>query len=250
MPSTSKPTQIAMWSGPRNISTALMRAFENRPDTIVWDEPFYAHYLKSTGLDHPMAREIIEAYETDWRAIVKRLTQEPQHTATIFFQKHMTHHMLPYIDLDWLGRVSNCFLIRNPIRVINSYILKRQTCTIDDLGYARQLEIYEEVVQLTGCVPPIIDADDLLAEPEQMLNRLCGELGIPFTQNMLLWPTGRREDDGIWGRHWYNVVENSRGFSKPTPKKLSLSQEMQDTADEAKEFYDLLYSNRLKSRGK
>src|SRR5207248_8392823 len=180
MPQT-KPAglRVAMWSGPRNISTAMMRAWGNRADTFVVDEPLYVHYLKATGKNHPGAQEIIAAGETDWRKVVSHLTKEPLPSGKrIFFQKHMTHHLLPEIDREWLGAVTNCFLIRDPREVIGSYIKKREVSAVEDLGFVQQAEIFDFVRARTNAVPPVIDAKDVLENPEQMLRLLCEAVGV------------------------------------------------------------------------
>ena len=212
---TSEPVRIAMWSGPRNISTAMMRSWGNRPDTFVCDEPFYAHYLQTTGRDHPGAKEVIADGETDWRKVVARLTGHVPEGERIFFQKQMTHHLLPEIDRTWLGAVTNCFLIRDPAEVIASYIRKNNDPALEDLGFIQQAEIFDWVCAHTGSVPPVIDAHDVLERPERILRSLCEAVGVEFREEMLSWPPGLRETDGIWAKHWYGEVEKSTGFRKP-----------------------------------
>ncbi len=218
--------RIAMWSGPRNISTAMMRAWENRPDAAVVDEPFYACYLSATDADHPGRDEVIASQPTDWREVSAALTGPAPRGAEIFYQKHMTHHMLPEIGRDWLDRVSNCFLIRWPAEVVASYAETRNAPTLDDLGFVQQGEIFDQVADWLGHPPPVIDAADVLRNPAGMLAALCAVLGVDFDARMLSWPPGRRSTDGIWARHWYAAVERSTGFnplragSKPVPRPL------------------------------
>lgn len=232
------PVRIAMWSGPRNISTAMMRAFENRADCAVWDEPFYAHYLAETGLDHAMAGQIIAAYENDWRAVVEALLGPVPGGGGVFYQKHMTHHMLPEIDLGWLAEVENCFLIRDPARVVASYLAKRASVTLADLGFSQQLRLFEEVRRRTGKTPPVFDCDDILADPGGSLAKLCDATGIAFDPAMLSWPPGRRDSDGLWGEHWYGAVEASSGFAPPPDKEPEVPAELGAIVAAAQPIYD------------
>jgi len=243
--STDGTVRIAMWSGPRNISTAMMRAFENRSDTVVWDEPLYAHYLRETGLDHPLAAEIIAAYDSDWRTVVAQLTGPAPGGARVFYQKHMTHHVLPHIGLDWLDRVVNCFLIRRPDRVLASYAAKRSDVTLEDLGFPQQQRIFEHVAG-GGAAPPVLDADDVLADPAGMLAALCSAVSIGFEPAMLRWPPGRRDSDGLWASHWYAAVERSTGFMPPPQEEPRVPAELAWIAEAARPVYEALYACRLR----
>src|ERR1700757_1261352 len=182
-----KIVRIAMWSGPRSISTAMMRAWGNRSDTSVIDEPFYAYYLKASGKKHPGADEVIATGQTDWRKIIARLTEPVPNGRRIFFQKHITHHFLPEIDREWLGAVTNCFLIRDPREVISSYIKKREDPALEDLGFVQQTEIFDFVRSRTNAIPPVVDAKDVLQNPERTLRRLCEAIGVEFSKAMLSW---------------------------------------------------------------
>ncbi len=243
--------RVAMWSGPRNISTAMMRAWENRADTVVVDEPLYAFYLASTGKDHPMAREVIAAGETDWRKMMTALTtgvppsghKGPSH---IFYQKQMTHHLLPEIERDWLTRLTNCFLIRDPAEVIVSYLKKNEDPTEKDLGFPQQAEIFEFIRTQTGAIPPVIDARDFLQNPERMLRRLCGALEIAFDSAMLSWPPGLRESDGVWAKHWYGDVIKSTGFEPYRERRAEVPDRLRDIEARCRESYDLLRPYRLR----
>jgi len=242
------PVRIAMWSGPRNISTAMMRAWGNRPDTCVVDEPFYAFYLKKTGADHPGAAEVIAAGETDWRKIVEQCARSlgaPTGTK-IFYQKQMTHHLLPEVSRDWLREVTNCFLIRNPAEVIASYIKKNREPTVEDLGFVQQAEIFDFVHRQTNSVPPVIDADDVLRDPERMLRLLCDAIGVEFTEAMLSWPPGPRETDGVWARYWYAEVERSTSFGPYRERKIELPESLREVHDLCREIYEDLYEVRLR----
>src|ERR1043166_7982516 len=197
------PLRVAMWSGPRNISPAVVVAWDNRPDTFGGEEPFYACYLEKTGREHPGAGEVIAAGETDWRKVIAQLLGDVPNGKRIFYQKQMTHHLLPEIDRDWLGGVTNCFLIRDPAEVIVSYIKKNNDPTMEDIGFVQQAEIFDWVRAHTGTIPPVIDAHDVLENPGRILRLLCAAIGVEFTDAMLSWPPGLRETDGIWAKHWY-----------------------------------------------
>ena len=234
-----------MWSGPRNISTAMMRAWENRPDTVVCDEPLYAHYLLKTGLDHPGRDEVIASQPTDWRAVVTTLTGPPPGGKAVFYQKHMTHHLLPGIDRDWLDRVVNCFLIRDPREVLASYARTRSNPTADDLGFSRQMEIFELVRSRTGRVPAVLDSRDVLENPRRLLGLLCDAVGVPFSETMLTWPPGRRPTDGVWAKHWYASVEASTGFAPYRPGNPVIPDALRAIREACEPYYRRLYDLRL-----
>ena len=236
--------RIAMWSGPRNISTAMMRAWENRADTTVVDEPFYAFYLERTGKDHPGAAEAIAHGETDWKKIVRFLTTDPV-DSRIFYQKQMTHHLLPEIDRDWLGSVTHCFLIRDPREVILSYIKKNTDPTADDLGLAQQCEIFELTRRLAGATPPVIDARDVLRDPEKILRLLCAALAIDFDPAMLKWPAGPRTSDGVWAKYWYDAVIKSTSFQPYHESNEEIPARLRHVYDECRDCYERLYQFRL-----
>ncbi len=237
--------RVAVWSGPRNISTALMRSFGARPDTCVIDEPFYAVYLDRTGADHPMRAESLASQSTDWRRVVGELLTPLPEEYAVFYQKHMTHHMVEDIGLDWMARCRNAFLIRSPERVLASYAVKRPEVTLDDIGFARQAELFEIEAERLGVAPPVIDADDVLADPRRVLAELCGALGIPFKTAMLKWPAGPRASDGVWAPVWYGAVEQSTGFAPPPASAPVLDAGLRAIADAARPYYDSLARYRL-----
>lgn len=231
--------RIAMWSGPRNISTAMMRAFENRTDTQVVDEPFYAYYLHETGIEHPMASEIINSQSIDGVAIASALSSQAV-SAEVYYQKHMTHHMLRGIDMSWTAELQNCFLIRDPRYVVNSYAKKRDTITQDDIGIRRQYELFLEITEITDREIPVVDARRFLMDPETSLRQLCAGFGVEFSSKMLSWPEGRRDSDGVWASHWYEAVEHSSGFQPFKDPVIHLTAQQQRVAEEADEYYQLL----------
>ena len=239
-------TRIAMWCAPRTISTALMRAWENRRDTVVIDEPFYAHYLQSTGMEHPARDEIIATYEADWRIVARSLTEDPlPEGATVCYQKQMAHHMLVHIELDWVSKLTNSFLIRAPAEVITSYIKVRPQPTLLDLGFPQLLRLFEAVRQRSGSVPPVIDSQDVLRDQRRTLSRLCEAVSVPFSERMLSWPPGRRDSDGVWAPHWYAAVEKSTGFAPYRPKDEPVPPHLHGLLAQAQEIYEELYRFRL-----
>jgi hypothetical protein len=232
--------RIAMWSGPRNISTALLRAWENRPDTVVVDEPFYACYLARSGADHPMRDEVLAAQSSDWDSVVASLTGPIGGDRRIFYQKHMTHHMLPDAPLAWLEHVSNAFLIRHPCEVAASYARARAKApTLDELGYVRQQELFERVAERRGAAPPVVDARDVLNDPRKTLDALCKALDVPFDERMLSWPAGPRPTDGVWAPHWYGSVRRSTGFGRREPPAAP-NPELEKVIEAALPYYERL----------
>jgi uncharacterized protein (DUF1697 family) len=204
--------RIAMWSGPRNISTAMMRAWGNRADTGVTDEPLYGFYLKETGVDHPGREEVIESMECDWRKVAPNLTGPAPGGRPIWYQKHMAHHLLPQVERGWIGQLTNCFLIRDPARVLVSLAKVTPNPGLRDLGLAQQVELFRAERLRIGHVPPVLDAADVLRDPKHALAELCAAVGVPFDIAMLFWPPGRRATDGVWAKWWYQQVEKSTGF--------------------------------------
>ena len=235
------PLRVAMWSGPRNISTAMMRSFENRPDTAVVDEPFYAAYLATTGAIHPMRDEVLASQPNDWREVAAMLTGPAPGGAPIFYQKHMTHHMTPDVGLDWMAACENVFLIRRPADVIASYTVKREAPVLADIGVVRQAELFDREAQRLGRAPTVIDSADVAADPRGMLTALCAALDIPFTDAMLSWPVGPRASDGVWAPAWYDQVERSTGFMvRPRAGPPTLPPASQAVADAAQPYYETL----------
>ena len=238
--------RIAMWSGPRNISTAMMRSFENRPDTAVVDEPFYAAYLAATGLDHPMRDEVLASQSTDWGTVAAAMAGEAPGGAPVFYQKHMTHHMLPGVDLSWTAACVNAFLIRDPAAVLASYVRKRGEVSLADIGVERQGELFDRECDRLGRAPPVVEGADVLADPRGTLSRLCAALGIPFSDPMLSWPAGSRDSDGVWAPAWYDAVERSTGFGPP-PAEVTpdLPDDLRRIADAARPLYERLATHKL-----
>ena len=241
----SPVVRIAMWSGPRNISTAMMRSFENRPDTDVVDEPFYGAFLAAGEVRHPMHDEILARTVTDPKAVRDSLlTSGPREG--VHYQKHMTHHMLDDFPRDWILHVTNAFLIRDPRRVVASYAAKRADVAFEDLGFRQQNEIFDAIADHLGEAPPVLDADDVLAAPSAALAQLCTACAIPFREEMLKWPSGPRDSDGVWAAHWYGAVEQSTRFGPPPEAMPQLDGELARLAEEARPFYERLHAIRLR----
>ena len=235
-----EPLRIAMWSGPRNLSTAMMRSFGARSDCAVWDEPFYAAYLAATGLNHPMRDAVIAAGETDPAVVAARCLGPAPTGQPLFYQKHMTHHMIDGFSRDWIDNVTNVFLIRDPDRVVASYRAKRDNPVLADLGFREQSELFDRVAQRLGAPPPVIDAGRIKADPGRCLRVLCDLIGIEFADSMLHWPAGPRTEDGVWAAHWYAAVRASTGFGPPEPPAPMLEGAARDLADQARPIYQAM----------
>jgi hypothetical protein len=246
--SSADVLRLAMWSGPRNVSTAFMRAWENRQDTVVVDEPFYAHYLRATGIDHPGRDEVLARHETDWRRVVQALLVPPPAGVRIVYQKQMSHHLLPGMGRDWLGAMTHAFLIRDPAPMLASLGEKLGEFPLEATGLPQQVEIFEYVQRSTGRVPPVVDSADLLAAPEPMLRALCAALEVPFSARMLRWPAGPRASDGVWAKHWYERVERSTGFEAPeSAAPRPLAGRLAELEAACRPLYLKLHAHRLRA---
>lgn len=245
MSSPSYPLRLAAWSGPRNISTAMMRSWENRADTSVCDEPFYGHYLQHTGKNHPNTAEIIAAMECDPDRVVQQLIGPVPNNSNIFYQKHMAHHLLPHMSRAWFDQVTHVFLIRDPAEMLRSLDAKLDDITVEDTGLPQQVEIFEYVTKEQGGKPLVLDARDVLMNPRKVLSGLCAHLEIPFDEGMLSWPAGRRDSDGVWAPYWYASVEASTGFIPYAPKPGDLPPHLADLYVTCKLYYEQLYAHRI-----
>jgi hypothetical protein len=237
--------RIAMWSGPRNLSTAVMRSFSSRSDTFVSDEPFYGCFLKTTGADHPLREEVIAAMDCEWHSVLASLRGDPADGAPVWYQKHMWHHMAGPIGYDDFAGFTHAFLIRDPAQMIASYLRKRESAAFENFGLDRQAEFFEREADRLGRAPPVVDANDVLADPAGVLSRLCAALAIPWEPAMLSWPPGRRETDGPWAPHWYAAVEKSTGFGPPETGPVELPGEARELADRCRPYYERLAEHRL-----
>ena len=237
--------RIAMWSGPRNLSTAMMYAFAARGDCAVVDEPFYAAYLSATGVDHPMCDAVIASQSTDPAAVAAACLGPIPQGQSLFYQKHMTLHMIPDFDRRWMRACTNVFLIRHPARVVASYAKKRQGATLDDIGFVQQADLFDEVAGWSGSTPVVIDSDDIRADPEGMLRKLCAAINVPFSTKMLRWPAGGNAADGVWAPHWYAAVHRSTGFEGAEGPLPDLGGSYADLAAQALPFYAKLAESRI-----
>jgi hypothetical protein len=236
-----------MWSGPRNLSTAMMRSFGSRADTFVSDEPFYGCFLKTTVTPHPMREETIAAMDCDWKSVMASLRGDPQDGSPVWYQKHMWHHMAGPIGYDDFTGFTHAFLIREPERMIASYLRKREAAAFEDFGLERQAEFFDREADRLGHAPPVVDANDVLADPEGVLSKLCDALAIPWDPAMLSWAPGRRETDGPWASHWYGAVERSTGFGPPETDAVDLPDDARRLAGRCRPFYERLAAHRIRT---
>lgn len=239
-------TAIAMWSGPRNISTAMMRSWGNRADTFVCDEPLYAHYLLSTRrTDHPGYEQTVAAHETDWRKVVDWLTGPVPNGAAVFYQKHMAHHLLAEMATDWIDALENVLLIRDPGEMLTSLIEFLPAPTLDDTGLPQQVKLFDRLTEKRGQPPPVIDARDVLDDPPVMLRALCARLDVPFDEAMLHWAPGPRQTDGAWAPYWYDKVYQTTSFGKYRPKRAKVPASLQPLLHECEDLYQKLHTHRI-----
>lgn len=236
--------RIAMWSGPRNISTALLRSWGNRADTVVVDEPLYAHYLAATGVDHPGRDVVLAAHDADWRSVVASLLAPLPDGRTISYQKHMAHHLLPDIGREWLASLTHAFLIRDPREMLPSLARVLDAPTLADTGLAQQCEIFDGLAA-AGTTPPVVDARDVLQAPEPMLRELCAALGVAFDPRMLAWPAGPRPTDGAWAPWWYDAVLASTGFAPYRPATQPFPPHLEALLEQCLPYYDRLHRARI-----
>ncbi|HEV2866701.1 MAG TPA: HAD family hydrolase [Allosphingosinicella sp.] len=237
--------RIAMWSGPRNLSTAMMRSFGNRADTFVSDEPYYGAFLKTSGAPHPMREAVIAAMDCDWRSVARTLAGPVPDGSPVWYQKHMWHHMVGPIGYDDFAGFTHAFLVRAPERMIASYLKKRETAAFEDFGLERQAEFFEREADRLGEPPPVLDASDLLADPERVLKALCARLLLGWDAAMLRWPRGRRATDGPWAPHWYRSVESSTGFGPPEGPPSDLPDDARRLAERCRPYYERLAAHRI-----
>ena len=237
--------RIAMWSGPRNLSTAMMRSFGSRSDTFVSDEPFYGCFLKTSGADHPMKDEVMAAMDCDWANVMSALRGDPPDGSPIWYSKQMWHHMTGPVGYEDFSGFTHAFLIREPERMIASYLRKREAAAFEDFGLERQAEFFEREADRLGKTPPVIDASDVLRDPERVLSALCAAFGIPWDEAMLSWKPGRRSTDGPWAPHWYGAVESSTGFGPPDDDPVELPDDARRLAERMRPFYEQLASYRI-----
>lgn len=245
-PTPEQVCRIAMWSGPRNISTALMRSWGARRDTVVWDEPLYAHYLSTTqDRRHPGYDETLARHESDWRVVVETLMRPLPRDKSIQYQKQMAHHLLPGVGREWIDGIVNCLLIREPAAVLVSFAEFVPDPRPEDIGLPQQIELLDRTLERTGQPPPVIDSADVLVDPASMLSRLCERIGAPYTDEMLSWPPGLRESDGAWAPYWYEKVAHTTGFGPPRDEKAEVPAPLRGVWEDCLPLYDRLAAVRI-----
>ena len=235
------PLHIAMWSGPRNISTTMMRSFSSRSDTFVTDEPFYACYLKRTGLQHPGREEILRSYKQDYHSIIDEITSPVPAGKTVWYQKHMAHHLDPGDSLAWTKSFMNCLLIRTPEEVVSSFYKKNDLSNVSELGYAQQIQLY----RYHSNKLPVVDVHDILQDPKGVLSNLCSRCGILFEESMLSWKAGPHSADGIWGKYWYDQLWSSTAFKPYVRKEVKIPSTLTAMVNECMPLYEELYQHRI-----
>ena len=243
-PTADGVVRVGMWSGPRNISTAMMRAWENRPDTVVVDEPLYAAYLDRTGLDHPGREEVLASQPTSLTEIVASLRAPLPDGRTVHYAKHMAHHLDLDLDAAWTDGFCNVLLIRDPAEVVASYVRSREACEPEDIGLLQQRWLLDRWDALAYDVP-VMDSADFLRDPEGHLRWLCDWLGIDFTDRMLSWPAGPRDSDGVWAPYWYDAVLASTGFEPYRPREVDLSPHDAAVAEACRPAYEAMHARRV-----
>jgi len=237
-------TRICLWSSPRNISTAMMYSFAQRPDSIVFDEPLYAHYLRVTGIDHPGKEEIMLSQETNGDKVVQQLMLGSFNKPVAFF-KQMTHHLVQ-LDEDFLSQMKNILFIRDPKQIISSYAEVRPEVTMQDIGIAKQWQLYNQFKK-NNCHCVVLDSNEILKAPEKVLRQLCASLDIPFYKEMLHWPAGPKPEDGVWAKYWYSNVHRSTGFEKQHTSNRPLPGYLLPLYEESKNYHDLLFQYSIKA---
>lgn len=237
---------ICLWSGPRNVSTALMYSFAELPDVRVIDEPLYGHYLRVSGAEHPGRLEIMDAMNCDGDAVMQDLLlQQTENPSQTLFSKHMAHHLIE-IDLGFLQSTRNVFLVRDPREMLPSLTIQLPQATLSDTGLRRQWELYNDLAD-AGQHPAVLDARELLLNPEGVLRELCAHLDIDFSSNMLTWEAGARPEDGIWAPHWYHAVHKSIGFAA-YEAKIDFPDHLQPLLDDCSPWYEKLYEQALAAK--
>ncbi|HSL31092.1 MAG TPA: hypothetical protein VK900_17965 [Anaerolineales bacterium] len=234
-----KVVRICLWSGPRNISTALMYSFAQRDDTVVYDEPLYAHYLSKTPAReyHPGAEEVIATMENDGEKVVHDLILGDQPRPVAFF-KHMTHHLID-LDRGFLAETVNVLLTRDPVDMLPSFASQIENLSLRDVGYKYHTELLSQLRSM-GQDPPVLDSKQILLNPKKVLGKLCERIGIPFQEAMLSWKAGARPEDGSWAKYWYKSVHQSTGFGKYIQKFEPFPEALKPLLEECKPYYEQL----------
>lgn len=237
-------TRICLWSSPRNISTAMMYSFAQRPDTIVFDEPLYAHYLKITQADHPGKEEVLASQENNGEKVITDV-MEKNYDRPVSFFKQMTHHLIG-LEKSFLSDFRNIIFIRDPKQIISSYAVVRPDVIMEDIGIKMQFELFNYLIG-KALRPVVLDSNEILKDPEKVLRELCRKTGIPFFEEMLSWPAGPKKEDGVWAKYWYQNVHQSTGFQKQSTSERPLPPHLQPLYEESKKYYDQLFVHSIKA---
>lgn len=237
-------TRICLWSSPRNISTAMMYSFAQRPDTIAFDEPLYAHYLKISGADHPGREEVLYAQENDGTKVINDLMLNDYEKPVAFF-KQMTHHLVG-LNMEFLLKFKNIIFIRDPKQIISSYAVVRPNVQMEDIGIEMQWQLFD-YLNKKELHPIVLDSNEILKAPEKILRELCFKLEIPFYPEMLSWPPGPKKEDGVWSKIWYDNVHKSTGFERQPTSERSLQPYLKPLYEASKKYYEKLFVYSLKA---
>jgi hypothetical protein len=241
----NKNLRLSVWSGPRNVSTALMYSFRQRQDTKVFDEPLYGHYLKTFDMKHPGYEEVIEAMDCNGKNVIENELLGPLHGRSVLFFKNMAHHLRGLDDLSFLDELTNVLLTRDPKEMLPSLAKKLPEPSLSDTGLVEQVHLLERMENNRN-KPIVLDARELLLNPEGVLRQLCGRLDIPFDKAMLQWPAGPKPEDGIWEKYWYQNVHTSTSFKPYRAKTKPFPERIRPLLEECKPLYDRLYHYALK----
>ena len=236
--------RLCLWSGPRNVSTALMYSFAQREDTRVLDEPLYAHYLRVSGARHPGREEVLAAQESDGARVVREIILGPCDRPVLFI-KLMAHHLVD-LDRSFLDETTNVFLIRHPAEVLTTLINQIPEPSLADTGMATQTGLVENL-EARGQSPVVLDSREILLDPRGVLAQLCERLGLEFGEEMLSWQAGAREEDGVWAPHWYQNIHRSTGFLPYRPKTEPFPERLQPLLEECRPHYDALFARALRA---
>lgn len=246
----NQPLRLCLWSGPRNVSTAMMYSFAQRNDTRILDEPLYAHYLRVSGAEHPGAAEVLAAMDQDGERVVREVILGPC-DQPVLFMKQMAHHL---VDLDWgfMCQTTNVLLVRDPVDMLPSLAKNLahgnpvSAPTLRDTGLGMQSRLRQHLRD-RGQDPLVLDARELLLNPANVLQQLCHRLDIPFQTAMLQWPAGSRPEDGVWAKYWYHNLHRSTGFQLYEPKSDPFPDHLKQLLAECQPHYDILYQVALKA---
>ena len=238
--------RISMWCGPRNVSTALMYAWRERPDTRVLDEPLYGHYLHVSGAEHPGRDEVLAAMDVDGERVVREMLLGPV-DADVLFVKNMAHHLIG-LDRARLEPLVHAVLTRDPREMLPSLSVQIPEPTLGDTGLREQVEVLDAELA-AGRTPVVLEARELLRDPRGVLREACRRFGLPFDDAMLSWSAGPKPEDGVWARHWYDNVHRSTGFAPYRPKDEPFAARLEPLLAECLPLYERLAEYAIRGDG-